>query len=85
MPYFIANLRFRQLFASEPNLRLSELIPVDLPHVLKAGEFKALHKIPCVDCMAAALAAMYQATLVTSDRDFEKLGKQFPILWIAGS
>ena len=59
------------------------IIPVDLPQVLKAGELKAVHKIPYVDCFAAALATLQQATLVTSDRDFEKLGRHFPILWIA--
>jgi predicted nucleic acid-binding protein len=59
------------------------VVPVDLPQSLKAGELKALHKIPYVDCLAAALAILQQATLVTSDRDFEKLGRHFPILWIA--
>jgi predicted nucleic acid-binding protein len=59
------------------------VLPVDLPQVLKAGELKALHKIPYVDCFAAALTTLQHATLVTSDRDFEKLGRQFPILWIA--
>ena len=58
-------------------------VPVDLPQALKAGEMKARHKIPYVDCLAAALAALNHATLVTSDRDFEKLGRQFPILWLA--
>jgi len=57
------------------------VVSVDLPQVLKAGELKALHKIPYVDCIAAALAVEQRATLVTSDRDFEKLGRQFPILW----
>ena len=60
-----------------------QILPVDLPQVLKAGELKALHKIPYVDCLAAALATLHHATLVTSDRDFEKLGRQFPVLWIA--
>jgi predicted nucleic acid-binding protein len=59
------------------------VVPVDLDQALKAGELKALHKIPYVDCLAAALAILQQATLVTSDRDFEKLGRQFPVLWIA--
>jgi predicted nucleic acid-binding protein len=59
-----------------------QVISVDLSQALKAGEIKALHKIPYVDCMAAALAAERQATLVTSDRDFEKLGRRFPILWL---
>jgi predicted nucleic acid-binding protein len=59
------------------------IVPVDVPQVLKAGELKAVHKIPYVDCLAAALATLNRATLVTSDRDFEKLGRQFPVLWIA--
>jgi predicted nucleic acid-binding protein len=59
-----------------------DLVPVDLPQVLKAGEIKAVHKIPYVDCIAAGLAEVRQAVLVTSDRDFEKLGRRIPILWI---
>jgi predicted nucleic acid-binding protein len=61
------------------------VVPVDLAQALKAAEIKATNKIPYVDCLAAALASLSRATLVTSDRDFEKLGKQFPILWIAPS
>jgi len=60
-----------------------QIVPVDLPQALKAGELKALHKIPYVDCIAAALALQHRATLVTGDRDFEKLGRHFPVLWIA--
>lgn len=59
-----------------------QIVPVDLSQALKAGELKALHKIPFVDCIAAALAFRYRATLVTSDRDFEKLGRHFPVLWL---
>lgn len=33
--------------------------------------------------VTALLAILHQAILVTSDRDFEKLGRHFPILWIA--
>jgi predicted nucleic acid-binding protein len=62
-----------------------DLIPVDLPQVLKASEIKAVHKIPYVDCLAAALAETRQAVLVTSDRDFEKLGRRVQVLWIAHS
>ena len=61
------------------------VVPVDLPQALKAGELKVVHKIPYVDCLAAALAFVQQATLVTSDRDFEKLGRHFPVLWLARS
>src|SRR6267142_2823331 len=40
-----------------------EVIPVDLPQVLKAAELKTRHKIPYVDCVAAALAVLRQAVL----------------------
>jgi predicted nucleic acid-binding protein len=74
----------RQAVANLSHLPI-QIIPVDLPQALKAGELKAVHKIPYVDCIAASLALRQQATLVTSDRDFEKLGRHFPILWIARS
>ncbi|MFZ0859339.1 MAG: PIN domain-containing protein [Candidatus Sulfotelmatobacter sp.] len=60
-----------------------QIIPVDFSQALRAGQLKALHNIPYVDCIAAALAVEQKATLVTSDRHFEKLGRNFPILWIA--
>jgi predicted nucleic acid-binding protein len=59
------------------------IVAVDVAQAMKAAEIKVLHKIPYVDCIVAALAALNQATLVTSDRDFEKLGRHFPILWLA--
>jgi predicted nucleic acid-binding protein len=71
----------RRTIASLSRLPL-QIVPVDLSQALKAGEIKALHKIPYVDCVAAALAVLQRATLVTSDRDFEKLGRQFPVLWL---
>jgi predicted nucleic acid-binding protein len=60
-----------------------ELVTVDAPQSLQAGEIKARHKIPYVDCLAAALAMIRQAVLVTSDRDFEKLGRRVQVLWLA--
>ena len=57
-------------------------VPVDLPQSIQAGEIKARHKIPYVDCLAAALAMIREAVLVTSDRDFEKLGRRVQILWL---
>ena len=59
-----------------------QVLPVDASQALKAAELKALHHIPYVDCLAAALSSIHQATLVTSDTDFEKLGRHFPILWV---
>jgi len=72
----------RQTLANLSRLPL-QIVAVDFQQAIQAGELKAVHKIPYVDCVTAALAVLNQAVLVTSDRDFEKLGKQFPILWIA--
>jgi predicted nucleic acid-binding protein len=58
-------------------------IQVDLEQSLKAAEIKTRHKIPYMDSLAAALAEIRQAVLVTSDRDFEKLGRRIPILWLS--
>lgn len=60
-----------------------QVVPVDLPQALKAGELKALHKIPYADGIAGALAVAHNATLVTSDRDFEKFGRHISILWLS--
>jgi predicted nucleic acid-binding protein len=59
-----------------------QVVPVDLPHALHAGELKALHKIPYADAIAAALCVARNGTLVTSDRDFEKLGRHISVLWL---
>jgi predicted nucleic acid-binding protein len=74
----------RRTIASLSRLPI-EIVAVDLVQTMKAGELKAVHKIPYVDCVAAALALQHRATLVTSDRDFEKLGRHFLVLWIARS
>ena len=85
--FYLSWQRHGEQSARETMADLSRLpfrvVAVDVPQVLKAGEIKARHNIPYVDCMAAALASIHQATLVTSDRDFEKLGRHFPILWIS--
>jgi predicted nucleic acid-binding protein len=60
-----------------------ELVAVDVSQSLQAGEIKARHKVPYVDCFAAALAINREAVLVTSDRDFEKLGHRIQVLWLA--
>lgn len=73
--------RARQTLDGFPRLPI-QIIPVDLPQAIKAGQLKALHKIPYVDCIAAALALQHRATLVTADRDFERLGRHFPLAWL---
>lgn len=60
-----------------------EIVPADLSQAMKAGELKATYRIPYVDGIAAALALQQRAAVVTSDRDFEKLGRQLPVLWLS--
>src|SRR5882672_12156088 len=44
-----------------------QMVTVDHPYAIEAAGIKARHKIPYVDALAAALAVMRQAVLVTSD------------------
>jgi predicted nucleic acid-binding protein len=84
--FYLAWLRHGEQAARDTLDDLSQLpiqiVSVDAPQALQAAELRALHHIPYVDCLAAALSSIHQATLVTSDRDFEKLGRHFPILWL---
>ena len=58
-----------------------DIIDVDMPTTKLAATLKAEHKLPYVDCFAAALAQQRKATLVTADKDFTQVHKQVNILW----
>ena len=60
-----------------------EIVPVDQEQALKAGEIKALHKLSFDDCVAGSLAELRNSTLVTADRDFQKVGRRIRVLWLA--
>ena len=62
-----------------------EIVSVEQAQALKAGEIKALHELSFVDCVAAALAELRSSILVTTDRDFQKLGRRIQVLWLARS
>ena len=47
-----------------------------------AASLKAQHNLPYADCFAAALTQSRKATLVTSDKDFERAGTAVKILWV---
>jgi len=74
----------RRMMASFSRLPV-EIVPADTGLISKAAEIKSVHKIPYADSIAAALAELRGATLVTSDRDFEKLGRRIQILWLGRS
>lgn len=62
-----------------------EVVPADLALISKAAEIKSVHKVPYADSVAAALAELRQAILITSDRDFRKLGRRIQIHWLPRS
>lgn len=49
------------------------IVDVDLEMVSIAGDFKIKYKIGYCDGMAAALAKLYDAECITTDRDFNRL------------
>ena len=58
------------------------VIPVDLPIAHQAAIYKATHKMSYSDCLAAALAKIRRATLVTGDRDFQQLEGEIKVGWL---
>ncbi|HTV56452.1 MAG TPA: type II toxin-antitoxin system VapC family toxin [Terriglobia bacterium] len=59
-----------------------ELVAVDLDLAKLSASLKAEHRLPYADCFAAALARVRKATLVTSDKDFERATSLVKILWV---
>jgi predicted nucleic acid-binding protein len=59
-----------------------EVVGVDMELGKLAARLKAEHNLPYADCFAAALAQARKATLVTSDRDFERVGTTLKTLWV---
>ena len=59
-----------------------ELVDVDVEIAKQAALFKVSHKLPYVDCFAAALAKTRKATLVTGDRDFKPLEGEIKVSWL---
>jgi len=47
-----------------------------------AASLKAQQNLPYADCFAAALARARKATLVTSDKDFERVAGSIRIFWV---
>lgn len=58
------------------------VLDATLSRCLQAAEIKNQYKLYYVDSFAAALATEHKATLVTSDSDFRRLGRSFPVLWL---
>ena len=58
-----------------------QVFDVDMELAKQAASLKAQYKLPYADCFAATLAQARKAILVTSDKDFERLGTALKILW----
>jgi predicted nucleic acid-binding protein len=58
-----------------------QVIDADMELARLAASLKAQHNLPYADCFAAALALTRKATLVTSDKDFERVKTALKILW----
>ena len=59
-----------------------ELIDVDALTAKLAASLKARHRLPYVDCFAAALAQQSKAMLICADKDFGHVEKETSILWL---
>jgi predicted nucleic acid-binding protein len=59
-----------------------EIVDADLELARAAAELRAQHKLPFVDCFAAALALARKASLATSDKDFASVEKKLNLLWL---
>ncbi len=59
---------------------LVESVDVDETLAEAAAIVKLHYKLGYADCFAASLAMRMNATLITSDSDFAKLGKQLKLL-----
>ncbi len=70
--------------ASIANLPLLDVTIHDatLDLCMQAAALKAEHPVALGDCFAAALARKLNATLVTGDPEFRKLGKLVKVKWL---
>jgi predicted nucleic acid-binding protein len=59
-----------------------EVLDATPQRACQAADVKVKHKLYYADSFAAALAIEHKATLVTSDSDFRKLGRIFPVVWL---
>ncbi len=61
---------------------LIELVLPDSDLIWKAAEIKARHPISYADCFAAATAIRFQASILTADPEFKKLGSLVTVEWL---
>lgn len=59
-----------------------ELVGVDTDLARLAATLKAEHNLPYADCFAGALAQARKAALVTSGKDFQRVGTALKTIWV---
>jgi predicted nucleic acid-binding protein len=59
-----------------------QIFDVDMGLAKSAASLKAQFNLPYADSFAAALAQAQKATVVTSDKDFERAGTVLKIFWV---
>jgi predicted nucleic acid-binding protein len=59
-----------------------QVLDVTPKRARQAADLKVKYKLYFADSFAASLTLEYEATLVTSDTDFRRLGHSFPVLWL---
>lgn len=58
------------------------IVSADKEISILAGSLKNEKKMSYADCFAAATALMFEASLVTGDKEFKEVEKEIKILWI---
>ncbi len=61
-----------------------ELLDATPERARRAADVKVKYKLYYADSFAAELAIAHKGTLVTSDSDFRKLGRDFSVAWLKG-
>lgn len=59
-----------------------DIVVVDRELASEAAKIKAFKKMSFADCMAAALAKIHKAEVVTGDKEFHEVEKEITIHWI---
>ncbi len=59
-----------------------QIVPPSSAIIRSAAEIKAEHAISYADCFAVAVAARFQATVITGDPEFKKVEHLVDIDWI---
>lgn len=58
-----------------------EIVDADSALTQTAARLKAQYNLPYADCFGAALAQLRKATVLTSDKDFQRAGEAVRTLW----